>query len=369
MRVHSESVRFAAVCVLALWAAVACGGQDGVASDDDPPSASRGRFTARVDVDQFQRGNLHTHSTSSDGSEPIEDMVAWYREHDYRFLAMTEHNLRVDPRDLAPLEDARFVLIPGEEVTNRWQGQPLHVNSLCARVTIGGWIDFPAADVAIARVFAMIRAAGGVPLLNHPNFRWALDVYDIARGATGPYLLEIWSGHPIVHALGDDDHPSEESIWDGLVARGENPTPVAVDDAHSLVEAKGDEAVPGRGWVETFGGETSREAICASLAAGQLYASSGPRLSRILVDDDVFAVAVDDVRATVAFLGEEGEPLAVLRSPEPSRDLRPGLFVYTLRGGETAVRARISVDGGGIAWTPAYRVASDPPSPSSDEAR
>jgi hypothetical protein len=305
----------------------------------------------------FVRGNLHTHSLRSDGTASIEAMVRWYRDHDYQFLAMTEHNVRVDPAELAAQLQPGFVLIPGEEVTNEWKGLPLHVNAICASETIGGGIDFEDPASGLARVTESIRAAGGIPLVNHPNFGWALDAGDIEKGVSLPFLLEIWSGHPIVRAGGDPSHPSEEAIWDDVVARGVPATPVAVDDAHGLAGEPGSgDALPGRGWVELFGADLTPSSICEALAAGRLYASSGPRLARIQVRGDELLIVPRDARTTVAFLGEWGEELALVATADAPATAEGHAVVYRLRGGEITVRARVSDPDGGHAWTPAYRV-------------
>jgi len=40
---------------------------------------------------RFWRGNLHTHSTNSDGNLSPAETVAWYRDSGYDFVAMTDH--------------------------------------------------------------------------------------------------------------------------------------------------------------------------------------------------------------------------------------------------------------------------------------
>jgi hypothetical protein len=317
-------------------------------------------FTEIVSADHFQRGNLHTHSTISDGHAPVEAMVGWYRTHGYQFVAMTEHNRQIPPMQLAVFAAPGFVVIPGEEVTNGWGTSPLHVNSLCARGGIGGWGTFETASEGLSETLGGIRNEGGIPVVNHPNFHWTLTADDIAAGASGRYLLEIWSGHPAVNPAGDALHPSAEAIWDDLLARGADAIPVAVDDAHSLPDdPAGGAAIPGQGWVETFGDETSTGAICAALAAGHLYASSGPALLRIDVRADTFTVATTDPDARVAFVGERGEILAEVRASDvsPKRDAPDEREItYRLQGGETLVRARIVNAAGERAWTAAYRV-------------
>jgi hypothetical protein len=315
------------------------------------------RFLDVDAADHFQRGNVHTHSTRSDGTAPIESMVAWYRSHGYQFVAMTEHDVRVDPTELDSLAGPGFVVISGQEVTDSVDGVPLHVNALCGQRTIDEKVDFARADVGLSTIFREIRASGAIPLVNHPNFHWALGATDLERGASGRYLLEIWSGHPNVAPMGDALHPSAEAIWDEVFARGGDVAPAAVDDAHGLPDdPKGGDAFPGRGWVETYGDETTASAICVALADGRLYASTGPALARVAVEGETFSIGTTDPRVTVAFVGENGDVLREVRAIEvaPAGGVRE--IAYRLEGGETLVRARVTDAEGKRAWTRAYRV-------------
>jgi hypothetical protein len=321
-------------------------------------SGQHAHFHDALRADHFQRGNIHTHSTRSDGTAPFADMVGWYRDHGYQFVAMTEHDKRVDEAELDAFTTPTFVVIPGEEVTDRWGDRPLHVNALCARAVVAGGRSFDRADQGLASILSDIRAQGGTPLVNHPNYEGSLRATDIARGASDRFLLEMWSGLPAVHAMGDGVHPSEEAIWDEVLASDRDAIPAAVDDAHGLHEGPaGSDALPGRGWVETFGDETSRAAICAALAAGQLYASNGPSFASIAVEGDAMRVSTADADATVTFLGARGETLAERRASDAPATRGLHELAYTLTGGEVLVRARLTDAQGHHAWTAAYRVA------------
>jgi hypothetical protein len=351
------------VGALAVLAAIVVGGSSSPSLRRRARAAGRfltghhAHFHDTVSADHFQRGNVHTHSTRSDGTAPLGDMIGWYRDHGYQFVAMTEHGRRLDPTEVDPFAKPGFVVIPGEEVTDFWRDRPLHVNALCARATVKDGRRFDRADLGLSSILAEVRAQGGVPLVNHPNFHWALQPSDIVRGASGRYLLEMWSGHPDIHALGDATHASEEAIWDEVLARGGDAIPAAVDDAHGLHDGPGgSDALPGRGWLETFGAETSKEAICAALAEGRLYASNGPAFTRIAVQGDTFVVATADASATVAFLGERGETLAEVRAADVPEDGGARVLAYRLAGGELLVRARLADALGRHAWTAAYRV-------------
>src|SRR5689334_11027973 len=42
------------------------------------------------------KGNLHTHSLWSDGDDYPEMITAWYKDHGYNFLALSDHNILSD---------------------------------------------------------------------------------------------------------------------------------------------------------------------------------------------------------------------------------------------------------------------------------
>ena len=50
----------------------------------------RGDYTAGEP--RWWKGNTHTHSWWSDGDSPPENAAAWYREHGYDFLVISDHN-------------------------------------------------------------------------------------------------------------------------------------------------------------------------------------------------------------------------------------------------------------------------------------
>jgi predicted metal-dependent phosphoesterase TrpH len=330
-------------------AAVVPPAPSGDASAAAPPGPP-GRFVETMDVSTFQKGNIHTHTTRSDGDRPPQDVYTWYRDRGYNFLAITDHNTLTDPAVFRLLERRkRFVLIPGEEVTMRGAGKQVHVNAICHKETIGGHL-FDTQREALAWAVKQIKAQGGVALVNHPNWDWALTADDLPA-AHGARLLEIASGHPYVHTLGDETHLSHEAIWDAAFGAGEDFAGVAVDDAHAYdPHAPETAARPGRAWIQVFAPEASRKAICAALAEGKLYASTGPALRRIQVTERAYAVYPADLSAEVEFVGKAG---AVLQRGKAGSD---GAARYELKGGEAYVRARITTADGKHAWTQPSRV-------------
>src|SRR5687768_16261755 len=81
---------------------------------------------------RWYKGNLHTHTLNSDGDSTPNDVVRWYREHGYHFVTLTDHNYLtgVDGLNAVHGADDKFLVIKGEEVTDRSGGKPIHVNGL-----------------------------------------------------------------------------------------------------------------------------------------------------------------------------------------------------------------------------------------------
>ncbi|HEY4122818.1 MAG TPA: CehA/McbA family metallohydrolase [Byssovorax sp.] len=314
-----------------------------------PPAAPL-RFVDDVDVTRFLRGNVHTHTRNSDGDSTPDVVYAWYRDHGYQWLAITDHNTRTNPATYKSLARAgKFVMIPAEEVTMHGAGKQVHVNALCTKKTVGGHRDATQAG-ALAWAVAAIHAQGAVALVNHPNWDWALRPGDL-EGARGAEMLEVASGHPYVHEEGDAEHPSHEAMWTAALDAGLGLGGAAVDDAHDFAEsAKKKPARPGRGWIQAFADAATpldAATVCGALAKHRYYFSSGPALTRVTVHGSAMTVWPVDPGATVEFVGEGG---AVLKAVGAAGDGAR----YDLRGDERYVRARVTDPGGKKAWTNAY---------------
>jgi hypothetical protein len=317
-----------------------------------PAPPHLGVFPATFDVRTFQRGNIHTHTTRSDGHQSPREVATWYREHGYQFLAITDHDVLVDPADVADVEGPGFVLIPGEEISSTAIEKPVHIQAVCIdHLIASGHFETPLA--ALTAALAAVRAQNGFGVVNHPNFGWAFGVADLAP-LPGSYALEIWSGHPSVHSAGDATRPSHEAIWDELLTRGRRVTAVAVDDVHTLVPTDGGaDALPGQAWIQTFG-LLGREPVCDALRNGRLYASSGVAFRRIRIEPGRFTVWVDDPNDTVAFIASASQILATVTGDAFVHDDDGFAASYVLRGGEAYVRVQARAPDGGAAWTQAY---------------
>jgi hypothetical protein len=304
-------------------------------------------FKHEVEAVSFYKGNLHAHSAASDGDVPPADVAAWYRDHGYAFLALTDHDKLVDVSSLA----ARgFILLPGDELSSHslagGKRVPLHVNSLCGTAPGAGFTSTATVVEVMQATVDMARKGGALALLNHPNFGWALSEPQLVS-VRGFELLEIASGHPGVNERGDSQHASEEALWDAYLTRRGEVWGAAVDDSHDF-KPGGESRRPGRAWVEAWAPELTPQAVCAALRDGHFYSSRGSTLRRLSVGEAALALDVDGwdpATDAVEFIGSGGRLLA-RTSENPAR--------YLLKGGEGYVRARVRQSGGREAWTQAY---------------
>jgi hypothetical protein len=320
-----------------------------VSQSEDTPPPSKPRFARNFDVTSFKRGNLHTHSNKSDGDSSPSDVYTWYRTHGYDFVVITDHNTFTNPAEFYTEPQPGFLVIGGEEVTMRGNGREVHMNALCTkRVVPGG--TFPTAGQALAHGVLEIRSAGGIALINHPNFTWGVKSSDLAAAA-GSNLLEIYSGHPFVPSNGRPGTPSHEAMWDITLTEGLDYMGVAVDDMHRLRNDRFRGSRPGRAWVEVFADKLDTQMICDSLENGMLFSSTGPSLRRVKVTEDTYAVSPADRNVDVVFIGSGGRVLATRKVASADAAVS-----YRIDGSEGYVRVRIVRADGKMAWTPAVRV-------------
>ncbi len=254
------------------------------------------------------KGNLHTHSTASDGDVSPIEVVRWYASHGYDFLVLSDHNLRVPVEPLADelrSEGGEMLLIPGEEVTTWWpdgrRTLALHVGAIDAHATLGPGSGGSVIDV-LEDSLRRVRSAGGLAILNHPNF-WESVTAEEVQALSGLTHLEIFNGHPLTHSLGTDHLPAVEAIWDRVLCSGRRVWGVAVDDAHDFISFGPQLRNPGRGWVVVEATARSAAAVMAALRDGRFYSSTGPEL--VAVDESPQGLSVEaGTEGVIDFISE-----------------------------------------------------------------
>jgi hypothetical protein len=184
-------------------------------------------------------------------------------------------------------------MIEGEEISDRSEGKPVHINATNVAEVIppaGGATVREAMQNNLRAILEHEKEHGRevLPHLNHPNFGYAITAEDLAAVASERFF-EVYNGHPGVNHLGDENHIGIERMWDvaNAIRRSDLNVPplygIATDDSHEYHGLPGSR--PGRGWVMVRSRYLTPEHLIRAMKQGDFYASSGVTLSDVRFDD------------------------------------------------------------------------------------
>lgn len=233
---------------------------------------------------RFWKGNIHTHSTASDGVRLPEAVCATYREAGYDFLALTDHftaKFGFPIVDTRPFRTAHFTTILGAELhaPATSLGETWHI------LAVGLPADFAPLQPGEtgAALAARAVAAGAFVAIPHPGW-YALTAEDAAT-LPGAHAVEVYNHTSQLRTeRGDGVY-----LADQLLAGGRRIGLIAVDDAHfACMDAFG-------GWVMVKAAANEPDALLEALKAGRYYATQGP-----LIHDIVWGEQEVDITCTAA---------------------------------------------------------------------
>ncbi len=222
---------------------------------------------------RFYRGNLHTHSTRSDGRYPAEVVCAKYREAGYDFIALTDHFLptyQYPVTDTSAYRTDSFTTIFGAELHLPATG----LGELWHILGVGLPLDFaqPTEGESGPEIATRAREAGAFVSIVHPAW-YGLTVED-AETIGAAHSVEIYNHTSAVK----NDRGDSWLLFDHLLARGRRLTACATDDAHFHV----DDAFGA--WVMVRAENRAPEKLVAALKEGAYYSSQGPEIYKIAYD-------------------------------------------------------------------------------------
>ncbi len=263
---------------------------------------------------RFWRGNLHTHSTRSDGRLPPEEVCRRYRAEGYDFIALTDHFIGLYDYpivDTKPMRGDGFTTILGAELHSgaMENGELWHI------LAVGLPEDFAPAN---APHFMTVEGqetgpeiaqravdAGAFVAIAHPE--WSGLTMADARSITAAHAVEVYNHSCHVEA----DRPHGFATLDLLLTEGRALNLIATDDAHfTHRDAFG-------GWVMVKAEANEPEALLAALKAGAMYASTGPEIRDITLEGKHLTVECSAASA-VMILGE-GSAAQVLNGASMTR--------------------------------------------------
>ena len=211
---------------------------------------------------RFFKGNLHTHSTNSDGDFPPAEVIDRYCGAGYDFLTLSDHFLETygwPVTDTRPLRRDGFTTLIGAEL----HVSRTLVDELWHVLGIGLPPDFapPANGEDIVGLSRRAAAAGAFIGIVHPA--WYGLTPDDARLIDCAHAIEVYNhGSHIENDRGDG-----WVMCDILLNEGRRLSAFDTDDAHRLThDAFG-------GWIHVQAERLDPDLILASLKAGRYYTS------------------------------------------------------------------------------------------------
>jgi hypothetical protein len=204
----------------------------------------------------WYKGNLHTHTTRSDGRKEPQDAVNWYKSHGYSFIALTDHDL------FTPEENHDgFIVLPGVEMSAHTVGFGMPA------------MDHVPVNQGQQKEIDLINAAGGISIVAHPY--WHGLTFAHLESLEGYLAVEVYNGECDI----DNARGYAGVYWDYLLSQGKRVLGVAVDDTHWMKD-KG-----GMGWICVNAGSLSTQSLLSSIRQGKFYASQGPEIKQIYITE------------------------------------------------------------------------------------
>ncbi|MBQ1269617.1 MAG: PHP domain-containing protein [Clostridia bacterium] len=250
---------------------------------------------------KFYKANLHMHTTISDGRMTLEETKEEYQKRGYSIVAFTDHEILLPHEDLT---DENFLAITSVEYACN---KPTPVNDFsdvtAVHINIYSpepgrtyspifsenrfWIEHTKQYVTdemrksdykmlygVDKINHMIRLAneqGFLVSYNHPV--WSLQNYPDYAGLNGVWGVEVHN-----HGCAIAGYPDTVVPFDDLLRQGKRVVPLATDDAHSMKDCFG-------GFNMIKAQELTYDAIFDAMKKGDLYASTGPEIYDLYVED------------------------------------------------------------------------------------
>lgn len=346
---------------------------------------------------QWQKGNLHTHSFWSDGNDFPEMIIQWYKNQGYQFIALSDHNTiakqerwyelskkDIENKVLEKYENAygdwvetqtdstgvrvrlktfdeyrskleepgRFLIIKSEEVTSSYEKKPIHINVTNIQEKIEPVKGSSVVEI-MQKTLDLVHAQReklGIPMfahINHPNFGYGISTEDLKK-LNGERFFELYNGHPAVNNAGNDEYDSTEIMWDLVnIHYLDQGKPllygIATDDSHHYHNFTADLSNTGRGWVMVNSKKLETSSLIEAMEKGDFYASTGITIKKYVVTKNQIRVEVEPeqgVHYEILFLGykDGGEAVEILEIIEDTKGS------YTFQDNDLFVRVKITSD-------------------------
>lgn len=348
-------------------------------------------------------GNLHCHSDRShDADSPVEEVIQWYLDHQYDFIAVADHDIAPEVSGIVESGDRRILVLPAveisaaghisginlkdysagdqteayKEVRDKIQPAPMAGKTRRFKFEDDAWISSETAafQQLTTKIINDILEQGGLPVFNHPylftsafimNVSEKLKHMEIWNRAIEGELVKMILQNPEQSEVNYRDPSNLEEKWDDILSTGRIFYGIAVDDAHNFKRRLEPEALrngqrflsPGRAWVMVRAEELSAESILEALNNGNFYATSGTLLESVRYEPGKFlsvkVQAADGAKYRIHFIGKDGRILKEVIGTSAS---------YSIQPEDLYVRAKVYGFYSRFAWTqPVFPALPDQP--------
>jgi len=272
----------------------------------------------------WYKGNIHLHTTNSDGTLTPEEIIGIYKDNGYDFISITDHNYLTEIEN--KYED--FLVIPGIEF-NKDNYHILGIN-----IKEG----FNTENMSPQDIIDRINREGGISILCHPYWS-ALTCSELLNLKN--YLgIEVYNntcektkgkGYSSIH-------------WDGILQKGRKVYGFAVDDAHHCFGEHTEDDILGS-FIMVKSKSLEIEDICDSIKKGAFYSSTGVLIRELKIEGDKIMVKFSpSVNVDFIGYGSSGE-----RFSGKGNEIE--YAEYRIKGNEKYLRIEITDRNNKKAWT------------------
>ena len=233
-----------------------------------PANELRSPFDLRANEGYvWLKGNLHSHTTNSDGRPTPQERLDGYVAQGYDFLCLSDHYTITRIETVKAPDE--LVLVQGAELhpENPFGGQKHHF--LCLNIHE----DMDSGNMLPQQVIDRVNEQGGSIWLAHPYWSSVKIMRDTLplRGLAG---IEVFNTLCRTYGRG------ESSVhWDDWMEMENRLYPALVnDDSHGYDYEEKDTY---QGWTMVRVKERTTEAVCEALRYGVSYGSTGPEIHDI----------------------------------------------------------------------------------------
>jgi hypothetical protein len=271
---------------------------------------------------KFWRGNLHTHSTLSDGALAPDKVVDAYKDAGYSFVVLSEHfvsNFDWPVADTRSMRSNRFTTLIGAELHT----MKTSVGELWHILATGLPLNFePCGETETGPELAR-RAANSGAFITIAHPAWSqLTIVD-AHSIDVAHCVEIYNHGCAVEI----DRGDGWFLLDQMLNDGKRLNAVATDDAHfhnHNSDAFG-------GWVQVKAESLDPDVLLSALKSGEYYSSQGPQIHSLSISGDMLDIECSPVDTIIVVGGTSRSAVQTGRSISKTtidlKQLETGLFV------------------------------------------